>query len=93
MKPCVVLEKNVSGILKASSFVLQVFSHFPIGSIVYCCTFFKETNSDGFFHVPEDCQHDRLYEPQNVLILRIQRQLALEKIRSSYTILCTNRNS
>ena len=29
-------------------------------STVYCCTYFKETNKDESFHVPEICQHDFL---------------------------------
>ena len=32
-----------------------------IGNTIYSCTFFKEINSDGSFHVPEDFQHDLLY--------------------------------
>ena len=29
-------------------------------STVYSCSFFKKINSHGFFHVPEDYQHDSL---------------------------------
>ena len=34
-----------------------------IGSTVYNISTFLEINRDGFFHVPEDCQHDLLFWP------------------------------
>ena len=33
----------------------------PIWSTVYNCTFLKKINSDGFFYVPEHCQHHLFY--------------------------------
>ena len=32
-----------------------------IGSSIYSCSYFKEINRDGTFHVIEDCQHHLLY--------------------------------
>ena len=34
-----------------------------IGSTIYSCTFLKEINSDGTFHIPEHYQYDLLYWP------------------------------
>ena len=34
-----------------------------IGFTIYICSFYKDINNDGSFHVPEDYQHDLLYWP------------------------------
>ena len=42
---------------KCENHTVNKVKELAIGIIVYSSAFFKEINSDGFFHNPEGCQH------------------------------------